>query len=574
LGARLNHSGLIMLLICSAMAFVASSGIAAPLFSLYANFKLITNGTVAVGDYNNDGRLDIVFHGLATNGYTTEIWTNGGSGFGFFGTPFAGSYEVTTPAGVAFFARDVPFNIALGRYDSQTHTPLPQAISEIVTAGDIFNRGQMDRVTAGWFDQEPLSGFPAVGALTQRSSIALGDYDNDGFLDLLYSTYPGITRIIRGANQSSTNFGLTGVTYGSAVWGDYDNDGLLDILLCGATNFSAEALVSQVWRNTGSGFSNINLSLPGVMLSSVAWADFDADGRLDFLLTGTTSTNGSSTGAICQLWRNTGTGFELVTNSGLPAVSSSSIAWADFDNDGRLDLLLTGMTPAGPAILQVWKNLSPAANTSPIPPSGLTVVQSNGSLVFSWGSGSDAETPQNVLTYNLRVGTTSGGESKVASMSSGATGFRRVPQPGNRNRTHSWTSSLTNFVLGQSYYWSVQSVDSSFSGSPWAPEKSFRLLQWSAPTIVAPVSVTNLPVGDYNGNGIIDESDLNIVYTNYFATSPWLQMTNVAGLGGTNVTFALTGSLADLYCGIFDQLERNQLVSDRPRHAALRVYGH
>jgi hypothetical protein len=48
--------------------------------------------------------------------------------------------------------------------------------------------------------------------------------------------------------------------------------------------------------------------------------------------------------------------------------------------------------------------------------------------------------------------------------------------------------------------------------------------------------------GDLNGDGLVDQSELNTVLANYFATSPWLQMTNVAGLGGTNVTFALSNS--------------------------------
>jgi hypothetical protein len=40
---------------------------------------------------------------------------------------------------------------------------------------------------------------------------------------------------------------------------------------------------------------------------------------------------------------------------------------------------------------------------------------------------------------------------------------------------------------------------------------------------------------------------LNAVLGNYWPFSPWLYMTNVAGLGGTNVTFALTNSLAGAF---------------------------
>ena len=67
------------------------------------------------------------------------------------------------------------------------------------------------------------------------------------------------------------------------AWGDYDNDGRLDLLLAGAGN-------SQLWRNTGSGFTNVTASaapsLSGVANSSLAWGDYDGDGRLDFALSG------------------------------------------------------------------------------------------------------------------------------------------------------------------------------------------------------------------------------------------------------------------------------------------------
>lgn len=53
--------------------------------------------------------------------------------------------------------------------------------------------------------------------------------------------------------------------------------------------------------------------------------------------------------------------------------------------------------------------------------------------------------------------------------------------------------------------------------------------------------------GDTNGDGIVSQSELDAVYANYVTNSPWLSMTNVAGLGGTNVTFALEGSPLGAY---------------------------
>ena len=53
--------------------------------------------------------------------------------------------------------------------------------------------------------------------------------------------------------------------------------------------------------------------------------------------------------------------------------------------------------------------------------------------------------------------------------------------------------------------------------------------------------------GDANGDGIVSQSELDAVLTNYWPNSPWLSLTNVAGLGGTNVTFALTNSTAGAF---------------------------
>ena len=50
-----------------------------------------------------------------------------------------------------------------------------------------------------------------------------------------------------------------------------------------------------------------------------------------------------------------------------------------------------------------------------------------------------------------------------------------------------------------------------------------------------------------NGNGIVNQAEWNLVYSNYLSNSPFLLMTNVAGLGGTNVTFQLTNSIAGNY---------------------------
>ena len=59
--------------------------------------------------------------------------------------------------------------------------------------------------------------------------------------------------------------------------------------------------------------------------------------------------------------------------------------------------------------------------------------------------------------------------------------------------------------------------------------------------------VTISRLGDLNGDGTVSRSELDSVYAGYALNSPWLLVTNVSGLGETNVSFALTPSVEGAY---------------------------
>ena len=63
------------------------------------------------------------------------------------------------------------------------------------------------------------------------------------------------------------------------------------------------------------------------------------------------------------------------------------------------------------------------------------------------------------------------------------------------------------------------------------------------PDLAVTIPSMYLP-GDLNGDGIVDQTELNAVLANYWPNSPWLWLTNTAGLGSTNVQFALTNTAA------------------------------
>ena len=161
------------------------------------------------------------------------------------------------------------------------------------------------------------------------------------------------------------------------------------------------------------------------------------------------------------------------------------MAWTDYDNDGRLDFLLSGITngnnASGP-ILQLWRNNSPISNSPPGAPAGLSTTISGNTALFNWNAPLDDFTPASGLNYNLRLGTTPGASDVLAPMAL-TNGLRLLSALGN---AQTGTNALYLLPPGN-YYWSVQALDTSFAGSPFAVEQKFTV----APRIFEPLLLSN-----------------------------------------------------------------------------------
>ncbi|KPA12041.1 hypothetical protein MHK_007752, partial [Candidatus Magnetomorum sp. HK-1] len=140
---------------------------------------------------------------------------------------------------------------------------------------------------------------------------------------------------------------LTGINRNSIAPGDYDNDADMDVLITGDTG---SVLVSTLYRNTGTHLSeNYDINTVGSRNNAIAFADYNHDGYLDILITGTIDG-----GKISQLYRNTGTNF--TEDAILTSVSASALAFFDYDNDGDLDILLTGSDTSNTRIARIFRN--------------------------------------------------------------------------------------------------------------------------------------------------------------------------------------------------------------------------
>jgi hypothetical protein len=206
-------------------------------------------------------------------------------------------------------------------------------------------------------------------------------------------------------------------------------------------------------------------ALPGVAGDYLTWSDYDSDGQVDLLLR---VSSGPS------LFRNIGSGsFAEVSPSPLQTLFVGSAAWADFNNDGRIDLAVSGTNPnlQNTREVRLLRSNASVVDSVPSAPAGLRATLTSGRVTLDWDSANDPN-QSGGLNYNVRVGRVPDGSGILSAMADSATGFRRLPARGNAGER------LYHYLAGLApgtYYWSVQAIDHSFLGSPFAAESSFTV---------------------------------------------------------------------------------------------------
>ncbi|MFH1572174.1 MAG: CRTAC1 family protein, partial [Gemmatimonadota bacterium] len=174
--------------------------------------------------------------------------------------------------------------------------------------------------------------------------VTWGDYDGDGHLDA-YLGRNGANRLFRSnGNGTYTNVATaTGTDDGNSArgvaWVDYDGDQDLDLYLVN------DGAANCLYRNDGGGAFAEVAAAAGVADPQsgrgVAWADFDADGDADAYVA-------QDDGDANLLYVNQGDGTftEAGAIAGVnDAGTGEGLAWGDYDNDGQLDLYVTGTGP-------------------------------------------------------------------------------------------------------------------------------------------------------------------------------------------------------------------------------------
>jgi hypothetical protein len=475
-----------------------------------AGLAAVYESSLAWGDYDNDGDLDILLTGFNGTGNLTKLYRNDGGGV--FTEVVAGLTGVANGS------------VAWGDYDNDGDL-------DILLTGHDGMRAvtKLYRNGGGVFTQTS-AGLTAV----YHSSVAWGDYDNDGDLDILLSGYDGLTRLTKlyrnegGGVFTEVSAGLAAVYQSSVAWGDYDNDGDLDVLLMG---YSYTGHVTKVYRNDGAGaFTEIAAGLPGIYAGTAVWGDYDNDGDLDVLLTG----YGASTSTVTKLFRNDGGDVFTDVAAALTPVRYSSAAWGDYDNDGRLDLIVAGSTASTPpSMTTLYHNEGGAADTAPAAPTGLGGAVVGNRVTLSWTAAADTETPAAGLSYNLRVGTSAGAGDVVVPMAADS-GRRRIAALGNAQQG---TTATVNGLPPGTYFFSVQAVDTAFVGSAFAEEASFDV------TCGYTIDPTSASIGSDGGSSSIDVTAPNGCPWTAQSPDPWITITGGAsGDGNGTVSYSVAAN--------------------------------
>ena len=199
-------------------------------------------------------------------------------------------------------------------------------------------------------DVAPAAGVAAVGL---AGGSAVEDFDGDGLLDIAVSSW-GLRDPLRYFHnegdgtftEATTTAGLAGQIGGiNLEQADYDNDGDVDLLvLRGAWMGEEGRMPNSLLRNNGAGaFADVTRRAGLFSLHpthAAAFADYDNDGWLDLFV-------GNESGRRphpCQLFRNQGDGrfVDVAPAVGVDHVGFvKGVAWGDTDNDGLIDLYVS-----------------------------------------------------------------------------------------------------------------------------------------------------------------------------------------------------------------------------------------
>lgn len=439
-------------------------------FSIFPYQKFIGTpyGTVNCYDYNNDNMMDFFMSGVSG----TSI--------------YAGNY----------------INKGDWNFSNSEGGPFTSQGGNVVSLGDVDNDGDVDFLKGeelsknGTIRDSGGSWYSHYNA----SFCTFGDYNNDGRLDILEMPINNDTDLCLLWKNAKPRFILDSqmllpIYPVYSAWGDFDKDFDNDLIISGS-HILAIGSGTRLYQNEQAHFS-LRDSLDGSR--KCGWFDLNSDGKLEALIDASMYVlNGSlferppitipgwfvigdmdNDGELDIITPGTvylyegGTWVSLGYETGISPMYGCAVA--DLDNDGDLDIVVMGNWGTQPNQgTRIIRNNCKVKNMPPNPPSALRTTINGNEVLFGWSAALDDHTPQQSLSYSLRVGTTPLGCEIMSPVSDPITGYHFIPQMGNVSLDTGW---ILKALPAGTYYWSVQAIDNCWFGSSFAPEQSFSIGQ-------------------------------------------------------------------------------------------------
>ena len=471
-------------------------------------------------DYDQDGDLDLVVTGGTNSGSaSTQLYENRDGGLSPLSVDLPNLDGETVEWGDIEGDGDLDLVIAAGdstyimtnsegTFAVTTRLPSDRGTSSVLE--DFDRDGDLDLVVIGTNESKSTLFYENVGsgqfepreaglASVGFGAVGSGDVDGDGDRDLLLAGLDenGQSQTLIYLNDGDANFSvastsLPGTGLGAADFGDYDEDGDLDLLLTGIeesgdpTHGDPGVTVAEIFANDGSGrFESINAGLQrgiprgnAYTRTTAQWGDVDADGDLDVVVGGWLPFGDGK--RRTTVYENQGGGTFAPIGAGLVGITTGTAEWADLDNDGMLDLFVSGYAQEGlPSAdvsisTRIYENLREASNAPPNPPSNIEITAFNkaaGAVQIAWDPATDTPTPggsteQAALGYDLYVKEADSGtylDPPEALVGGSDDGQRLVSSRGGLQGTVTVVRGLDD---EKQYTIGIQSVDHSFAGSP------------------------------------------------------------------------------------------------------------
>lgn len=482
-------------------------------------------GDLFLADTNRDGNLDLIAAGEWNvpppgNPFQIRVWVNGTPPAAACGA-LTGSLTLTTGLAamrvrvVDLFGTGEPVLI----YTGQTGAGTPEI--------GIYN-------FASGASEGPAATVPSLPGVTPvLGDFEIGDVDADGNFDFVMAGTDGagtsgVFYFVNGGGTWTryTIICLPSCDFVDVDLGNWDNDRDLDLLVMYETSIGGTPTrVTRVFEflstlgtscapgmpaPPGTPFFHGFPQMAGFAEGDGHIVDIYNDGYSDALAMGRAATSGALQG-----WQLGHDAFGR-HGSGLPPTIRSHLlyrtdtAWGDFDADGSLDVFFVGVRPMGmPASPAEWyRNLMSdygTPNTAPSAPLNLSSVYQIGAggapngYAFRWYAPPDTDqTPVAALGYELRVGTSAGGNDVISWAHLAGPSQQVAPRLYSDGHGGNYFERFVPLDLGN-YYWSVRSVDSGWLRSLPAAEQT---------TVAFAVSCSSVP-GDCDGDGTPDACEVD-----------------------------------------------------------------